>query len=143
MERDPQRLTRLSELNDYKVVDGDPDPRGWDVVTSKGERVGRVDELIVDPESERARYLDVHLERGAEHRHVLVPTSAVRIREDERQRHQVEVGASAEYLASVTPYQGLPLTTAQEAEYQACPPAEPTGTEFGQTRISRGGMRHD
>lgn len=143
MERDPGRLSRLSELNDYKVVEGDPDPRGWEVVTRTGERVGRVDELIVDPDSERARYLEVRLERGAEHWHVLVPTSAVRIGEDERQRRQVEVGASGEYLASVTPYQGLPLTAQQEAEYQACPPAEPTGVEFGPTRISRGGMRRD
>lgn len=138
------RLTRLGELDGYRVVKDDPDPRGWDVVTADGQRIGRVDDLIVDREAERAAYLDVHLERddrGAEHRHVLVPTEAVRIDPADEDRRQVEVGATMDYLASVTPYQGLPLTSAQEAEYRACPPAR--AAEPRHTRITRGGTRHD
>lgn len=142
--REPDRLTRLSELNGYTVADGDPDPRGWDVVTADGRRIGRVDELIVDPAAERARYLDVHLDEGAGgDRHVLVPTDAVRIGDDEQQRQQVQVGASMEHLASVTPYTGLPLTRDQEAEYGACPPAGAAGAARRETRIRSGGIRHD
>jgi hypothetical protein len=142
--REPDRLTPLSELNGYTVAADDPDPRGWDVVTREGQRIGRVDELIVDPAAERARYLDVYLDQSAVgNRHVLVPTDAVRIEGDAQQRHQVEVGASMEYLASVTPYTGLPLTVDQEAEYRACPPAGAIGSARPETRIGSGGIRHD
>jgi sporulation protein YlmC with PRC-barrel domain len=140
MAADQQRLARLRDLEGYAVVSDDPDPRGWDVMTRDGQRVGLVDDLIVDREAEQARYLEVHLEQGTEHRHVLVPTDAVHIGDEDRERHVVRVGAGLDYFTTVTPYEGLPLTHEQETEYRACPAAAPTGTQPGQTRIRRGGL---
>ncbi len=46
----------LGSLPDFKVATGEPDPRGWGVVGPGGERLGRVEELLVDPRLLRARY---------------------------------------------------------------------------------------
>ncbi|HSD63239.1 MAG TPA: PRC-barrel domain-containing protein, partial [Ignavibacteriaceae bacterium] len=51
-------LYRLSDLADYEVADRDPDVRGWEVV-SADKKVGTVDELIVDPDDMKVRYLDI------------------------------------------------------------------------------------
>jgi sporulation protein YlmC with PRC-barrel domain len=134
------RLARLGELSGYKVADGDPDPRGWEVVAADGQRVGHVEDLIVDREAERAQYLDVRLERGGD-RHVLIPAEAVSVGDGEQQRRQVAIGVSHDYLAGVTPYRGLPLTTEQEAEYRSCPPASPS-LDRRDTRIQRGDTHH-
>jgi len=49
----------MSELSDYKVEPGDPDPRGWDVVTTDGRKVGRVEDLVVDTTAMKVRHLIV------------------------------------------------------------------------------------
>lgn len=141
MSQHADHLVRLGDLSGYKVADGDPDPRGWEVVTQDGRRIGKVEDLIVDREAERAHYLDVHLQEGPD-RHVLIPTEAVQLGHDERRRQQVAVGASAEYLSSVTPYRGLPLTPEQEAEYRSCPRRGDATFEPSETRIHRGDIDH-
>lgn len=142
MARESEQLRRLGELSGYRVVSDDPDPRGWDVVTRDGDRLGRIDELIVDLEAHRTRYLDVHLDAPGDHRHVLIPASTVQIGSAEKDRRQVAIGAGAEYLAGVTPYTGLPLTREQSAEYDACPPAGPAASGSGRAPGSKGDMRH-
>jgi uncharacterized protein (TIGR02271 family) len=57
-------LSRLSELDDFQVADGHPDIRGWDVKSADGTRIGKVDELVVDTQAMRVRYLDVELDRS-------------------------------------------------------------------------------
>jgi len=47
----------LASLPEFRVAAGDPDPRGWPLVGAGGERIGRVEELLVDPLLLRARYL--------------------------------------------------------------------------------------
>ena len=139
MDEQERGLARLRDLSDYKVADGDPDPRGWNVVTRDGIHIGRVDDLIVDPESERACYLDVRLDQpAATERHVLVPTDAVHLGRDEQHQNQVEVAATMEYFAGATPYTGLPLTPAQESEYGNCPPVPGANTPRPPTRVRRG-----
>lgn len=79
-------LARLHELDDYKVADGDPDVRGWDVKTADGKRAGKVEDLIVDTGAMKVRYLDVELDRTTlqlnEDRHVLVPLASARLDDD-------------------------------------------------------------
>lgn len=73
-------LHRMSEVeNDYKVADDDPDVRGWDVTDATGSKIGEVDELIVDTEAMKVRYLEVDVDTsllnsaaGNDH-HILVP----------------------------------------------------------------------
>jgi len=73
----------LSDLKDFKVADGAPDVRGWDVVGDGGRKVGEVKELLVSPEERRVRYLCVDLD-GSSSR-TLVPIGSARL-DDKRDR---------------------------------------------------------
>lgn len=97
------RVVRLKDLKDYTVAKGDPDVRGWNVYANDGRRIGEVDELLVDVEAMRVRYLDVDLDRdvlsvsgaqplggstapgtpGAKSGHVLIPIGSAQL--DERE----------------------------------------------------------
>lgn len=80
---DTRGTVPLSELDDFKVADGAPDVRGWDVVGDGGRKVGEVKELLVSPEERRTRYLCVELD-GSSGR-TLVPIGAARL-DDEHDR---------------------------------------------------------
>ena len=77
------RLTRLEELKGFQVAEGDHDIRGWEVRTPDDRKIGKVEELIVDPAERRVRYIEVKVDRKAlgfdEDRHILVPIGAARI----------------------------------------------------------------
>ncbi len=77
---DTRGTVPLSELDDFKVADGAPDVRGWDVVADGGRKVGEVKELLVSPEERRVRYLCVDLD-GSSNR-TLVPIGAARLDDD-------------------------------------------------------------
>jgi uncharacterized protein (TIGR02271 family) len=81
---DTSNLVPMSGMNDYKVADGNPDVRGWDVIARDGKKVGEVDELLVDPSAGRVRYLVVNLDRslrsgGRNTGYVLVPVGNARL----------------------------------------------------------------
>ena len=77
------KLHKLSELKKFKIAKNDPDVRGWSVVGNHGERIGNVFDLIVDPESEKVRYLDVEVDRNLvndkSNYHVLVPIGTAKL----------------------------------------------------------------
>lgn len=52
-------LVPLRQLGGYRIADGAPDVRGWNVVTGEGSTVGRVADLVVDTQAETIRYLVV------------------------------------------------------------------------------------
>lgn len=54
-----EQYARLSELDDFRVSDEDPDPRGWSVLGRDGTTLGRVDDLIIDRQAMKVRYLDI------------------------------------------------------------------------------------
>lgn len=58
------RATPLRNLRKYRVADGDPDVRGWEVVSGDGQRIGSVNDLLVDLAEGKVRYLDVQLDPG-------------------------------------------------------------------------------
>src|SRR5919202_6803373 len=75
-------LVPLSDVNDLKVAEGNPDVRGWDVLASDGTEVGEVKDLLVDPAALKARYLVVELDddvAGVKDRRVLIPMGAARL----------------------------------------------------------------
>ena len=80
------RLVALEDLSDYKVADGDPDVRGWDVRGADGRKLGKVDRLIVDTGTMRVRYLDIELDKDElrldRERHVLVPIGGAGLDDD-------------------------------------------------------------
>ena len=59
-----RKLFYLDELSDYEVADDDKDVRGWKVKDKDGRVIGKVDDLIVNKESERVVYLDVEVDES-------------------------------------------------------------------------------
>jgi hypothetical protein len=55
-------LTPLSELEDYEIVDGEPDIRGWPVHAATGGELGTVCEMLVDPTVGKVLYVIVKLD---------------------------------------------------------------------------------
>ena len=104
---DNPNLGRLGDLDECKIADGEPDIRGWSVQTADGREAGKVDDLIVDTQAMKVRYMDVALDRKAfgldEDRHVILPLSNARLDDD---RDDVVLGS---------------LTAAQLAALQAGP----------------------
>lgn len=74
---DPRRtrhLVPLSDLGKFRVAAGEPDIRGWTAFTSTGREIGRVDELLVDTDTNEVVMLDIDLKR--DDRHTLAPLRA-------------------------------------------------------------------
>lgn len=130
LERD--RVAPLDELDDYKVADGNPDVRGWEVLGSNGQRIGKVDELLIDTVARKVRYLDVevsdHLLNTAEDRHILIPIGYARLEDGD----QIFVdGLTPSSIASIPAYAKGSITRDDETrlrthfdrEYTAGTPA--------------------
>jgi len=116
---DSPQVVALSDLGDYEVAKGYPDPRGWTVTASDGTEVGKVHDLIVDTGSMRTRYLDVRLSndvrRGRdEERDVLIPIGAARV-DDAGDRVRVE-GLARDRISALPAYGHRSLTRDQERE---------------------------
>jgi uncharacterized protein (TIGR02271 family) len=76
------RVVPMNQLSGYKVADGEPDIRGWDVMASDGRRLGRVDDLLVDTQANKVRYVDVE---GGPQGHVTIPIGYARLERDSKQ----------------------------------------------------------
>jgi sporulation protein YlmC with PRC-barrel domain len=80
--RDARRLVPMRELGDYKLVDGEPDIRGWNVYTATGRELGDVEDLLIDTDMGEVVMLDVDLKR--DDRHTLAPIKAAWIDRETR-----------------------------------------------------------
>jgi sporulation protein YlmC with PRC-barrel domain len=106
------RLTRLSELKGFQVADGDNDIRGWEVRTPDDRKIGKVEELIVDPTERRVRYMEVKVDGKTlgvdDDRHILVPIGTARLVEG---KHDVLIERlPAQGLAGAPAYKRGPIT---------------------------------
>jgi sporulation protein YlmC with PRC-barrel domain len=106
---DMDRVVPLSQLDDFKVADGEPDVRGWEVLASDGRKVGEVDELLVDTAAMKVRYLDVDVETagGGHDRHVLIPIGYARL---DDARDCVMLDSAASELGGIPSYYQGPLS---------------------------------
>ena len=106
------RLIRLEELKGFQVADGDRDIRGWKVKTADGRKIGKVEELIVDPAERRVRYMEIKVDRKVlgvdDDRHILVPIGTARIEDDGNDVLLDRLPAQG--LAGVPPYNRGPIT---------------------------------
>ncbi|MDT0687579.1 PRC-barrel domain-containing protein [Autumnicola psychrophila] len=59
-----KHLFYLNELSDYKVASDDPDVRGWEVQDKDNRVVGKVDNLMVNKNTQRVVYLDVEVDKS-------------------------------------------------------------------------------
>lgn len=87
MDNSIDRVVPLDDLDDFRVAEGDPDVRGWKVISSDGRKIGEVDTLLVDTGAMKVRYLDVDIDDDliAGDRHVLIPIGFARLDEDSDQ----------------------------------------------------------
>ena len=72
------KQTRLQELDrsNFEIVKDEPDIRGWDVRSRSGYKIGAVEDLIIDTQAKKVRYMVVDLddnELKLNHRKVLIP----------------------------------------------------------------------
>lgn len=63
MTKHKKHLYYMTELSDYKISDGFPDVRGWAVKDIDDRVIGKVDNLLVNVESQRVVYLDVEVDK--------------------------------------------------------------------------------
>ncbi len=111
-------LKRMKEVeDDYKVSDEDPDVRGWDVVGRNGEKIGEVDELIVDTQALKVRYLDVDmddslLDMDDEEQHFLLPIGAANLDYDNKNVMVANLDAAS--VSQLPAYRGDTITREYE-----------------------------
>ena len=114
---DGAQIAPLSELKDFKVSEGYKDIRGWRVDSADGKEVGKVNDLLVDLDGMRTRYLDVRLHSSiaATHgdRDVIIPIGSARIADE---GDLVIVPLTAERVSLLPVYDHGMLTRVHEAE---------------------------
>jgi len=124
--RDAERLVRLEDLGSWDVAEGEPDIRGWEVRTVGGRDLGKVKELLIDPEAGEVVMIDVDL-TGSD-RHALVP---LRIVEIDRPRRVVRMDS-----ADLTPAEQEAVSEAQETRAGG---RERTWSDSGRVRYASRG----
>ena len=118
---DNMKHRRLQELDrsDFEIVKGEPDIRGWDVKNNSGQKIGEVEELIVDAQKKKVRYMVVDLddnELKLDHRKVLVPIGLAELdREDD---DVILSNVEASHFSSLPDYDKNQLTP--EVERRIC-----------------------
>lgn len=95
----------------FEVADGDPDVRGWDVISADQRRIGKVDDLLADPNAQKVRYLTVDLDRDVRGGDmgdgtIEVPISRARIHERD---HQVILDISSANITGLESAAPQPL----------------------------------
>jgi uncharacterized protein (TIGR02271 family) len=82
-----QGLVSLDE-DDWAVAEGEPDVRGWRVVTADDKKIGEVDDLLADPTAMKVHYitvdLDSELAAGQGENTIRIPISRARLHETDR-----------------------------------------------------------
>lgn len=106
------QVVPLDELDDFKVAEGDPDVRGWDVMGSDGRRVGEVKNLLIDTAAMKVRYLDVKIDDDLvdtdPQRHILIPVGYARLDRDDDRVYVDEISSAD--ITSIPAYQHEPIT---------------------------------
>jgi hypothetical protein len=110
------RLYRLDELDKYEVSDKDTDVRGYILIGGDDERIGKVHELIVDPEIGKVRYLDIKLDNDLvlidETQHILIPIGVARL--DDDRKNIIVKNLTRSNIKFYPVYKGEPITREYE-----------------------------
>lgn len=110
------RLYRLDELKNYEVADKDTDVRGFIVLGGDTERLGKVKELIVDPETGKVRYLEVKLDNDLvlidDYRDIIIPIGVAKL--DGDHDNIIVNNLNRSNLKFYPPYKGEPITRQYE-----------------------------
>lgn len=104
---------RLQELDrsKFEIVKGEPDIRGWDVRYRNGEKIGSVEELILDIKAKKVRYMVVDLDENElrlENRKIVIPIGFAEL--DSRSDDVLIPNVSVDQLCSLQDYKRDVLT---------------------------------
>jgi sporulation protein YlmC with PRC-barrel domain len=98
-------LVHLKDVKDFEFPKEQPDPRGWEVRTADGTKLGKVDDLLFDTAARRVRYLEVAVDKDvakqAGRDYALLPVGTARL-DDEHD--DVIVNLSVADLGGVPAY---------------------------------------
>jgi uncharacterized protein (TIGR02271 family) len=113
-----QALVPLSEAKGYRVAENNQDVRGWEVRGNDGEKIGKVNDLLIDTSIDKVRYLEVKVDRGlfGKDRNVLIPIGTARLADDE---DVVLVDAGKDALREYPDYTGQQITSDYETSLQS------------------------
>lgn len=106
--RDGERLVPLKDMGSWDVAEGEPDIRGWEVRTVGGRELGKVKELLVDPDAGEVVMLDVDLTGSDQHAQV-----PLRIVEIDRPRRVVRMDS-----ADLTPAERAAVEEGADTEHR-------------------------
>lgn len=104
---DGHDLVRLSDST-FRLQEPEQDIRGLDVYDRDGDQIGSVEDLYVDTEERKVRFLDVVAGGflGLGEKHLLIPLEAVTDHDGDRvniNRHREQVLGSPSFDANVAP----------------------------------------
>ncbi len=86
MDNIKQRRLKEMDRSGFGVVKGESDIRGWDVRTGSGRKIGEVEELIVDAQEKKVRYMVVDMsdnELELKKHKVLIPIGLAELDKDD------------------------------------------------------------
>jgi hypothetical protein len=113
-------LVHTRDLDDFKFPKGEPDPRGWDVHTTNGTKVGRVEDLLFDTGDRRIRYVEIALDKDfakdTARDYALVPIGQARLDDD---NDHVVVDLSSADLPSIPRYDRKQLSRDYETSLRS------------------------
>jgi sporulation protein YlmC with PRC-barrel domain len=138
---DSMKHRRLQELDrsNFQIVDGEPDIRGWDVKNASGQKVGEVEELVLDAQERKVRYMVVDLDNNdlkLDHRKVLIPIGLAEL--DRKDDDVLIPNVSPQQLGELPEYDRSNLTGDVERrifstlERRTPPTAQPQSTTVQQ-----------
>jgi hypothetical protein len=80
-------LVHTTDLDDFELPRGEPDPRGWDARSTDGMKIGKVEDLLFDTAERRIRYIEVALDRDIKKQigrdYALIPIGQARLNDDD------------------------------------------------------------
>jgi len=135
-------LRPMSDLSDYRVESGDPDPRGWSVIGSDGDRIGRVVDLLVDPAAMKVRQLlvDTDADRGNADALITLDVEDVDVRPNTREV-LVRGEAGQAFDTAAHRYEGTYSSTAGTAKEHERLTRTEEELAIGKREVARGEVR--
>jgi uncharacterized protein (TIGR02271 family) len=71
--RYPDDLATLENLDDWQIVEGEPDPRGYDLLGRNGEKIGSIKNLLASPSTRKIYFAIVETGSDLQHRRYAIP----------------------------------------------------------------------
>ncbi|MBD0258650.1 MAG: DUF2382 domain-containing protein [Cytophagales bacterium] len=110
-------LRRMSDIKkDYEVADDHEDVMDWDVVGRDGTKIGEVEDMIVDMQAMKVRYLEVELDDDLpgvqDDQRVLIPVGIADL--DYSNKNVMVSSLDSSMVTSFPAYRGEPITREYE-----------------------------